>query len=291
MRKVLPWTLLVWCLAYSAFALAQTPASDEQKRRLVEQKIKLVETLAASPAAKASAYGRESEMPSLVAKAGQSIEAARAALAAERIDDAAKLVDEALKAVTAASRRLNAGAVLSDSAQRKSLQDLAEQVETYRASLVDLSKDPKDGSQVKETLVRLDALVSQARLFENSGRLGEANRKMAEAYKLAVDDISRLRHGQEVVMSLKFDSPAEEYAYEQKRFASNEIIVDMVIAEGKAEGDRRPVIDRFIGQARQLKREAEAEANANRYKEAVGVMEKATAQLVRALQLMGVPVF
>lgn len=291
MKKVLPWTLLLWSLAYSAVGLAQAPASDDQKRRLVEQKIKLVETLTASPAAKSSAYGRESEMPSLLAKAAQSIEAARAALAAERVDEAAKLVDEALKAVSAASRRVSAGAVLSDSAQRKSLQDLTEQVETYRASLGDLSKDPKDGAHVRETLARLEALVGQARQLEGSGHLGEANRKMAEAYKLAVDEISRLRQGQEVVMSLKFDSPAEEYAYEQKRFSSNEMMVDMVIAEGKADGDRRPMVDRFIGEARKLKRDAEAEANANRYKEAVGVMERATAQLVRALQVMGVPVF
>jgi hypothetical protein len=295
MKKAWPRKFAVLWLAFAAAAVCgsafgQSP-SDEQKRRLIEQKIKLVETLANSPAANSSAAGSDAETPKLVAAAKRSIEAARAALGETRLDDAAKLVDEALKAVSTASRRMSAGAPLSDSALRKSLADLTEQVATYRGALVDLGKDAKQSAAAQEALSRLDPLIAQAKQFDAAGRPGEANRKMAEAYKLAVDEISRLRQGQEVVLSLNFDSPADEYAYEQKRFHSNEVMVDMMITDGKADGDRRALVDRFVTEARRLKREAEGEANADRYKEAIAGMEKATGQLVRALQLMGVPVF
>lgn len=114
---------------------------------------------------------------------------------------------------------------------------------------------------------------------------------MADAYKIAVQELSRLRAGQEVVLSLNFETPAEEYAYEQKRFGSNQIMVDMMIGEGRAEGGKRQLVDRFVGEGRRLKLEAEGQADVGKYSEAVALMEEATKQLNRALQSMGVPVF
>lgn len=283
-------------LAMAAFAaaaaLAQAPAADDQKRRLLEQKIRLMETLINSPAAKGAPYGREAESAVLVEKGKASIEAARKALAEARYDEAARLLDEALKSTSSASRKLAPeGGALSESALKKSLADLGEQVATYRASVVDMTRDAQAGAAAKGLLARLDALSAEAKQLADGGRLGDANRKLGEAYKLAVEEISRLRAGQEVVMSLKFDTPADEYAYEQKRYASSEIMVDMMIGEGRADGDRRRLVDGFLGEGRRLKAQAEGHAQGGRFAEAVAVMEKAIVQLNRALQSMGVPAF
>jgi hypothetical protein len=272
--------------------LAQTPpAGEEQKRRLIEQKLKLVDGLVNSPAANTAAYGRDAETPQLLERGKQALGQARQALAENRLEDASKLLDEALKATAAASRRLSASASLSESAQRKNLQDLSDQLAGYRGGLVDLTKDAKVGGEAKALLARIDGLADESRKLAASGQLGDANRKLAEAYKLAVEEIAKLRAGQEVVMSLKFDTPAEEYAYEQKHFNSNEILVDMMIGQGRADGERRKMVDGFVAEGRKLKADAEGRANAGAHKEAVGLMEKAVGQLNRALQTMGVPVF
>lgn len=262
----------------------------EQKKRLIDQKIRLLEMLLNSPAAKSAAYGAEAETTTLVAHGHKVIAEARQQAAEARYDEASKTLDEAMKVVTKATRR-SSDTSFADSAHRQTYADQSEQIATYRKSVVDLTKDPKLGDAARTLLARIDALTAEGAQLLTAGRLGEANKKLAEAYKLVTEDIARLRQGHVVVMSLKFDSPAEEYAYEEKRFGSNRIIVDMMMAEGKGDGDKRPMIERYLNEAGQFKREAEGLAQNGRYDEAVKSMERANGQLVRALQVMGVPVF
>lgn len=276
---------LIFLWVGGAAAQASTP---DQKVRLVEQKIKLLEMLLNSPAAKAT--GRGAEIPPLAEKGRRAIELARTAIGENRLDEAQRLVDEALKSSSAESRRLHSETSLAADAQRQSYQNLVEQVATYRAAVADL-KDGKMADAVRSLLGRIDAQVGEARKLEGVGRLAEANRILSDAYKLAVGELSRLRAGQEVVMSLNFASPAEEYAYEQRRFESAELMVGMMLAEGRGAGDRQALVDGFTGQGRHLKAEAAGLAGSGRHKEAVGLMEKATGEMNRALQAMGVPVF
>lgn len=282
----------VFGVASVAIALtvaAQTAPDTEQQKRLAEQKLKLVEMLVNSPAAQASAASSDTETAGLVATGQGLLKEARTALTSQRYDAAAKMLDEALRSVSKANAR-NAGG-LSDSVQKQRLKEMTEQVATYRVALSDLAKDSKLGAQAQDALKRMDAMADEGQKLAAAGRLGDANKKLADAYKLAVEELSKLRAGQEVVMSLKFNSPAEEYAYEQKRFKSNEILVGMMINEGRADGDKRRLVDGFLQEAGRLKDEASAQAGANQHKEAVATMEKAYAQLNRALQTMGVPAF
>lgn len=282
--------LLAW--AVTAFAqTASAPDAGEQKKRLIEQKIRLLETLLGSPAARNPAPDVEAEVVALVAQGRSVVDRARREVQEARFDDASKSLDEAMKTVGKATRRKSPDAGFADSAQRKTYADQSEQVATYRKAVVDLTRHPQSGDAAQTLLARVDGLTGEARQLAGADRLGEANKKLAEAYKLVTEDIARLRQGQEIVMSLKFDSPVEEFAYEEKRFGSNRIMVDMQIAEGKAEGERRKLIEPFLAEAGRLGREAEDLARQGRHKDGVKAMEKASAQLVRALQLMGVPVF
>lgn len=274
--------------------LAQTSGADTpgQQRKLIEQKIRLIDMLVNSPAAKSAATGRDPDSAKLVEQGQKSFEEAKQAFADNRLDEASRLLDDALKSASQASRKLSPdGSGLSESAQRKSLADMAEQVASYRASVVELTHEGKVAAEARQLLIQIDGLSSESKQLANAGRLGDANKKLASAYKLTVEEITKLRAGQEVVMSLKFNSPADEYTYEQKRFGSNLIMVDMMIGEGRVEGQKRNLVDGFVTEGNKLKGLAEVEANSRRHKEAVVLMEKAIGQLNRALQSMGVPVF
>ncbi len=287
-RRLVACLLLLGMLAAPA-AWAQTAPDPEQQRRLAEQKLKLVEMLVNSPAAQASSTSKDAEVAGLVERGRELLKQAKENLAAQRYPEAAQALDEALRSVSKANSRNSGG--LSDSVQKQRLQDMSEQVTTYRASLAELAKSQGGGGSAQAALQRVDALADEGRKLAAAGRLGDANKKMAEAYKLEVEEISRLRAGQEVVMSLKFNTPADEYAYEQKRFQSNEILVGMMIGEGRAEGDKRRLVDGFLNEAGRFKASAIEQSINNNFKEAVSLMEKAVAQLNRALQTMGVPVF
>lgn len=288
MRKRL--AVLALSALLSAGAIAQMGDGEEARRRLVEQKLRLVETLLNAPAAK-NAATRGGEHRTLIDGSVRALGHARSALADGRTEEAMKLADEAFKSLSVVSRRMSADNALSESAQRKNFDDLREQVATYRASVVDLVRDAEAGQAAQKLLRQIDQASAEAARLADGGQLGEANKKLAETYKLAVVELSRIRAGQEVVLSLKFETPADEYAYERKRFRSNEIMVDMLIAEGKAEGERKKLVEGFVGEGRRLMQEAARDAQGGRYKEAVGLMEQANAQTVRALQTMGVPVF
>ncbi len=280
--------VLALALVLSAGVLAQS-ASPDDKRKLVEQKMKLLEMLVNSPSAKASPG--KGDAPSLAEKGGKALELARGAVAESRFDEAAQILDDALRSSSSSARRGGPDPSLSESALRLAHQNLVEQVATYRASVEDLVGEPKIGAAAKGLLARIDAQSAAARKEVGAGRLDAANRILGDAYKLAVTELSRLRAGHEVVMSLNFASPADEYAYEIKRFESGELMVGMLIGEGKADGDRRALVDGFAAEGRRLRGEAQRLAQSGQHKEAVGLMEKATAQMNRALQAMGVPVF
>lgn len=281
---------LVFFFAFSSLSAAEDPGVDvEKSQRLAEQKLKLVEMLVNSPKAQAASESGDAETVALITHGRELLDQARQALASQHYDAAAKALDEALKNVSKANSRSSGG--LSDSVQKQRLQEMTEQVDTYRASLSELGKTKGNAAGVQATLQQVDALVAESRKLAAAGHLGEANKKMAEAYQLETGEISRLRAGQEVVLALKFDTPADEYAYEQKRFQSNEILVNMMINEGRAEGERRQMVDNFLKEAAKLKEEAAGFAQSKNHKEAVTAMEKAIGWLNRALQSMGVPVF
>lgn len=288
MRRALVTGLLG--VLFSLTAAAEGNEEEQSRRRLIEQKIRLVETLAGSPAAKSAAVPG-SEVAALVASGRKSVEAARGALVTGQLDEAIRLADEGLKAVSLISRRAASENALSDSVQRKHYDELRLQVTTYRSAAADLARDSRMMAAAHKLLMQIDPSLDEADRLAGQGRYADSNNKLSEIYRMAVAEISRLRAGQEVVLSLKFDNPADEYLYEQKRFSSHQIMVDMLVAEGKAEGGRLGLIEGFVGEGRRLKLEAETLADKGRHKDAVALMEKASAQMVRALQAMGVPVF
>lgn len=276
------------------FAVAQTTATDSgnQKRKLIEQKIRLIDMLINSPAAKSAATGRDQDSVKLIEAGQKTFESAKQAYGDDRLDEASKLLDDALRSASSASKKVApSGDGFSESAQRKTFADMADQIAPYRASVVDLARDPKVGTEAAQLLLKIDALTTESRQLADNGRLSDANKKLAATYKLTIEEITRLRAGQEVILSLKFDTPADEFAYELKRFASTSTLVDMMIAEGRAEGQNRTVVDGLITEANKLKSTADTAADARQHKDAVNLMEKAVKQLNRALQSMGIPVF
>lgn len=261
-------------------------ADEEQQARLVEQKLKLVEMLVNSPAAKASSA--DPAAAAALDKRRQLLDEARQAAVERRWQQAGRALDEALVRA-AQGKAATAGAELAEGASRTSLKNLGEQLASYRASLDTLVRSGRPGAA--ELLARSDALAAEAKAMAIAGRFDDANRRLGEAYRLVVEGLAKLQAGQTVTLSLKFESPADEYAYEERRFASNELLVAMMIDEGRAEGERRRLVESFGTEARQLRQQAQTLASRGDHKAAVSAMEKASAQLNRALQAMGVPVF
>ncbi len=270
---------------------ADPPINEPSKRmQLAEQKARLVEALINTPAMKAAPESKNPEVAASAINSRLLLEQARSAIALARADEAIEKLDEALRSLSRSGSMLTSD-TNGTAVQRKQFEAHASQVESYRQTLQDMANMPQTADAARQTIIRLDQLTHEGRKLQESGKLDDANTRMASAYKLAVAEISRLRDGQEVILRLNFATPREEFLYEQKRFHSNEILVGMMSKEERISPETRKQVEEHFNAAVNLKNEANAKASANDYSIAVKDMEKAIVQLNRALQIMGVPVF
>ncbi|HEX6827573.1 MAG TPA: hypothetical protein VF104_01190 [Burkholderiales bacterium] len=271
-----------------ATAHAQGAADAAPNRGVVEQKLKLLESLLNSPKTAQISAGGDTEAAALISQARKGLEEARLALAAGDTTKAGALLDQALKASsTASSRTARAG---QDDAQRVRNRQMLDELNSYSASLTQavLEKGSAEGTAAVQ---RIDKLVAQAGQMTAAGQHAEAGKLISEALNLAVATLSALRSGQTVVLSLKFDTPADEYAYEQKRHQSNLMLVEVLVREGKVEEGRRQLLERFVDESAQLKQQAEQLATAGDYAGAIKSMEKANDRLLTGLRASGLANF
>jgi hypothetical protein len=281
---------LIFLLCCSS-ALANPADADKSKQiQLAGQKVKLVESLLATPAMKSAPDSRNPEVAAWAINSRILLDQALAALAVEDAAKAIEKLDEALRSMSRSSSMLTKDES-NIQEQKRQFDEYAKQIDGYRRSLLDITAPPNSANASRQLVTRLDSMTSQANKLQENGRIADATKRMADAYKLAVEEITKMRDGQEVVMKLSFASPREEFLYEQKRFHSSEIMLSMMLKEKQSTPDSMTQIQTHAANADSLKVEANAKAGANDYSGAVKDMEKAIQQLNRALQILGLPVF
>jgi hypothetical protein len=94
-----------------------------------------------------------------------------------------------------------------------------------------------------------------------------------------------LRSGDTLVRSLNFASKEEEYHYEIDRNNTHQMLIRILVEERKAADD---AIQRYVGQAQQLRTRAEEAAGRKDFSDAVKLLEDSTAELVRAIRNAGI---
>lgn len=279
--------LLAWAL-FCPSAISQTASGDEsntEHKRLIEQKIRLVESLVKAPANQG-----DGETPPLLAVWKTFLDRIRIAMAANQFDVAATEVDEALrKAIKASQRPAGKADPQATETQEAGFATLTGQIATFRTALEELAK--QGSTDARAAVARIGELQADAARAAEAGRWPDANRRLSDAYRLAIESISRLRAGQTVTLSLNFETPRVEYDYETRRFDSTSLMVNMMIDDGRAAGERRKLVDGFNREGGRLRLEAGGQAQSGDYKAAIATMENAVGQLNRALQVMGVPAF
>ncbi|HEX5803393.1 MAG TPA: hypothetical protein VFY24_10235 [Azospira sp.] len=176
---------------------------------------------------------------------------------------------------------------------RENLRAIGDEVAAYRPALVAMTGDAGIAGEARATLARIDAMMKESGLLARQTRLPEAIKQGEAAKRLAIEAMVRLKSGQTVTHSLKFETPADEYAYELRRFDSNEMLVAMNLREAGANADtgQRQRLAGELDEAQRLKQAAGNDAAAGRYGDAIKRMEAASVHLTRALQALGVPVF
>ncbi len=161
--------------------------------------------------------------------------------------------------------------------------ELASFKEGYEALLTDRQEavgDVLDRATYDKRLARAEELVV-------SGSLEAAYAMLDSAYRQLLHAIKRVRDRQTVEYRLNFASAKEEYEYEQRRYRSQQMLLDMTVRERPPDG---PMADRIrdgMAKAASEHHQADVLAGQGRFAEALAQEESATEDLAALLRLMG----
>jgi hypothetical protein len=282
------WLLLACCLSLLVAApgrAAEAAREATPRQPVLAQKARLVEQLLGSAKVRAVEAGADADAKATLALARSALAESRAA-ADDKVGET--LLNEALRLLMLATRGPSASAA-ADEAQARRNTELREQVAAYRADLVKSAQ--ARGLPPPPAVAALDQHLAAAQALSRSARHAEAGELLAQAYRLAVDTLVALRAGETVTIELRFDTPADEYAYELKRYRSHQLLVEMTLDERRPDAAVRSAMDQHTQQAEALNKSAADRAAAGDHRAAIKALEQATQLLVRALQAAGMPVY
>lgn len=260
-------------------------------RALVAQKLRLLETLLGSATARKIEGSMNPTAKKLLAETGEQLVQARAGLAADDLVAATTALDNGLRKISQATGLLGKTTPRPSAAEEQArYRRMRRQTEAYVRFLVSQAPAGEPGAAIAPALAHLDALLGQAAELAAAGRLGEANKRLSEAYRLAVDAVAEARRGQTVVSSLDFETPEQELDYERRRNASYEMLVGVMLDQAENPAGLRSLADRYVAESQVLRERAEALARSGDHPAAIDSMEAATRKLIFVLRAGGLAV-
>lgn len=198
---------------------------------------------------------------------------------------AGRLLDEAI-AMVSRLKRTSATASGDETTLERRYHLLAENVTSFRDALIAAERGGNDipsGADVAE----IDSLIHQAAEAAGRRRFIFANRLLTSAYQLSVAGIARRRANETIYYRLEFETTEDEYRYEQKRYLSHELLVQMMLGAQPLTEEQSQAIDMLVISAAKLHDEAGAQWRRAEYRQAIASENAAIEMLVKVLQQAG----
>jgi hypothetical protein len=240
--------------------------------------------LESSSAARQIDSSKASEAIDKRQKAREIYKSAQAALAAGDLNKASQLLTEVRSLFFEAVRL----AAPEEVTAKKLENDYKARLESVNALLGAYKRVANEkGSAAKgvnETVAQIDKGVAEAAKLAQAGKFKEGRSELDRVYLVAKAGISGLRSGDTLVRSLNFASKEEEYHYEIDRNNTHHMLIEVLLADKKADG----MVQQFIDKAKALRTQAEAAASSKDYANGVKLLEESTAELVRAIRGAGI---
>lgn len=269
---------------------ADAPAAGEEKTRLLASKITLLEHLLdRSPAAQRIDASADARAQDQLLQARQAHTQAVARFASGDLALAGKFADEGLRAFSGASRLVvDPDAALQAGRDRQ--RELRERVVSFRAAFERVAAEKGPATARMLDRGKVDALVAESEDMAARGNYEQANSSLIEASALLEVALTAARNRETLTHVLYFDSPAEEFAYEERRNQAYIMLVDLQQNQPAPAASIRSVMDQAVQTNQALRVQAKALAKEGDYAGAIKLLEDGTRHLTRALQSGGMAI-
>lgn len=220
--------------------------------------------------------------------AKENFQTARAALAAGDQAKALTAIEEATRMMSEASRLVPQAS--SGEAEKQRFAESYESVQAFLASYErNYQQAVKGGSKPRAiNLAQIRDTMSNARGLADDGKYNEAISMLGGAQDTLTTALSEMLHDQTIVHELKFETPRDEYEYELTRYQGYEALVPLAIRQRNPNEQTVKLMMQYVDRAKEVKALSEPEAAKGNYGEAILMLQGATSNIERALQVMGV---
>lgn len=271
--------------AASRLTASSSQVDKEQVSLRLESVAKLLETSSAAVQIESS---KDARAIARREKAREAYKAARDAFNAGDMQAASRSLTESSTLMFEAVR-FAAPQDVTDKKLENDFNARHESVKALRDAYKRIAAEKPGAKGVNETVASIDKSVAEALKLAGAGKYPEGRVALDRAYLVAKAGIGSLREGDTLVRSLNFASKEEEYRYEIDRNDTHRMLIKVLVDEKRA---TMPQLDKqvtkFTNKADELRAAAEASAAAKDFARAVGLLEEATAELVRAIRNAGV---
>ncbi len=162
------------------------------------------------------------------------------------------------------------------------------EVETFRRAYERLCAERGDIARAALDTAVFDKRVDRAQQLAGAGEYDDAYVFADGAYHQLIEAVMQIRDKETVEYRLEFASPAEEYEYEVRRFRSQKMLLDMMVAEREPGPDSVETINNYVDNALAIAAQAEQEAKGGGYAEALTKQEAAVQELTKAMRIVGI---
>lgn len=281
--RVVPVYLLAWAFCFSVYA--QSPAVPG--RDTVQQRLGAVSALVESSSG--AMQVESSGNPAAQSKRTAARVLWRAAEATFRAGDhagASAMLDEAAKSMFEAVR-LAAPEQVADVKERRDFDARMESTEALLAAQKRIVKE-KNIKTADAFINEAEELLKRASGLAARGEIKPARAVLDQAYLSVKAAVRGMRSGDTLTRSLNFANKEEEYRYELDRNDTHLMLVNMLLTEKRTNATVDEMVQRFVGQAAQQRKSAEASAGKRDFDAGVRALEESTRGLVRAIRGAGV---
>ena len=271
-----------------AYSGTPTAADGEARVRMLSKKLALLERLVnQSPTAKRIQGEEQNPANEILAQARTSLAEAGELFAKENYDGAEASINSGFKLMAKASRTLGKPKVTLEAEQHK-YAGLRERVVTFTDALERVYAEKRiDSTSEQADLQILRHGIEEAQTLAQSKDYRDANRTLDSMAEMVEIALTRARHQETLLHALTFESPEEEYAYEQGRNRSYEMLIALLRNKEGVDDAKLRLFSTVVEQNDSVRARADTLAAEGDVQGAIEHLERGTERLAKALRALG----
>jgi tetratricopeptide (TPR) repeat protein len=270
------------------FACLPVAADDSAKRAKIESKVSLVRMYLGSRTASEIAESGSAEAKDLLARTRELVDQSISDLDEGRLEAAQAGIDQSIKLFTAAAefgkrkKRSYQQYLIEIESVRAEIDAYLESYQAALAARVSPENGPLDQASIA-------GMLANAENYRKNGDIEFARETLIETKELVVAALVSVRNKETLVYRVEFQTPADEFLYEQNRYHEYVALGDSVLATGDFDKNRLRLFEQLSDAGKQLSREANVWVEEGDYTSGIHRMQVAIQKVVQGLQLLGIP--